>query len=380
MLLDVGYVLDNVLLVVGTAVAVVLLKQLLTTAVVLSLGHSLVTSLVSGLSLAQVGEFSFVLASVGAPLGLFASDHYQLFLTASVLTMLATPALIATARPLADRFARTLGLTDVLMPAPEEASRLSQLSDHAVIVGYGLSGRHLQRVLAAADIAHVVLEQNGRIVREARAAGVPILYGDGTRREVLERVGLSRARVVVFVISSPADERRGVATAHDINPGIRHVVRTRYVRSIDELMRLGASEVVVEEYEATIELFARVLEGYEIPTYTIHRELEAIRAEHYQLFRREDRPSLALDALRHLGIHRALDMMEVEEGSEAVGESPTSLELRRTTGAVVIAVVRDGKAIYQRDPNFAFRPGDIVVAVGERESLGRTERLFRRAS
>jgi Trk K+ transport system NAD-binding subunit len=123
-----------------------------------------------------------------------------------------------------------------------------------------------------------------------------------------------------------------------------------------------------------------VLEGYEIPTYTIHRELEAIRAEHYQLFRREDRPSLALDALRHLGIHRALDMMEVEEGSEAVGESPTSLELRRTTGAVVIAVVRDGKAIYQRDPNFAFRPGDIVVAVGERESLGRTERLFRRAS
>jgi K+/H+ antiporter YhaU regulatory subunit KhtT len=73
-------------------------------------------------------------------------------------------------------------------------------------------------------------------------------------------------------------------------------------------------------------------------------------------------------------------MMEVEEGSEAVGESPTSLELRRTTGAVVIAVVRDGKAIYQRDPNFAFRPGDIVVAVGERESLGRTERLFRRAS
>ena len=378
MLLDVGYVLDNALLVVGTAGAVVVLKALVTSAVVMTLGHSLVTSLIAGVSLAQVGEFSFVLASVGAPLGLFVSDHYQLFLAASVLTMLATPAFIASARPLAERLAGALGLTSVLMPPPEEAARISELADHAVIVGYGLSGRHLQRVLAAADIAHVVLEQNGRIVREARAAGVPIIFGDGTRREVLERVGLSRARVVVFVISSPVDERRGIATAHDLNPGIRNVVRTRYVRSIDDLMRLGASEVVVEEYEATIELFARVLEGYAVPTYTIHRELEAIRAEHYQLLRREDRPSLALDALKHLGIHRALDMVEVEEGSMAVGESPTSLQLRRQTGAVVIAVVRDGKAIYQRDPDFAFRPADIVVMVGDRESLGRTERFFRR--
>ena len=380
MLLDVGYVVDNAVLVAATAAAVLVLKTLVTTAVVLTLGHSLVTSLIAGLSLAQVGEFSFVLAGVGAPFDLFASGHYQLFLAASGLTMLATPALIASARPLAERFTSGLGLTGVLMPPPEQATRVEALSDHAVIVGYGLSGRHLQRVLSAAGVAHVVLEQNGKIVREARASGVPILYGDGTRREVLERVGLSRARVVVFAISSPVDERRGVAMAHDLNPGIRNVVRTRYVRSIDDLMRLGASEVVVEEYEATIELFARVLEGYDVPTYAIHRELEAIRAEHYQLLRREDRPPLALDALKHLGIHRALDMVEVEEGSTALGESPTSLQLRRQTGAVVIAVVRDGKAIYQRDPDFAFRPGDIAVMVGDRESLARTEKLFRRIS
>jgi len=380
MLLDVGYVVDNALLVAATAAAVVVLKTLVTTAVVLTLGHSLVTSLIAAVSLAQVGEFSFVLAGVGAPFGLFASDHYQLFLAASGLTMLATPALIASARPLAERFTSGLGLTGVLMPPPEEVTRVEALSDHAVIVGYGLSGRHLQRALSAAGVAHVVLEQNGKIVREARASGVPILYGDGTRREVLERVGLSKARVVVFVISSPADERRGVAMAHDLNPGIRNVVRTRYVRSIDDLMRLGASEVVVEEYEATIELFARVLEGYDVPTYTIHRELEAIRAEHYQLLRREDRPPLALDALKHLGIHRALDMVEVEEGAPALGKSPTSLQLRRQTGAVVIAVVRDGKAIYQRDPGFTFRTGDIVVMVGDSESLARTEGLFRRIS
>ncbi len=244
-------------------------------------------------------------------------------------------------------------------------------------MGYGLSGRHLQRVLAAAEVPHIVLEQNLKIVREARAAGVPILFGDGTRREILEKVGVAKARAVVFVISSPVDERRGVATAHDLNPKIKNVVRTRYVRAIDDLMKLGASEVVVEEYEATIELFARVLEGFDVATYTIHQELEAIRAEHYQMFRSEERTPVALDALKHLGLHRALEMISVAHGSEAVGKSPKSLELRRRTGAVVIAVVRDGKAIYQRDPDFAFRLGDLVVTVGDRESLERTERIFR---
>jgi CPA2 family monovalent cation:H+ antiporter-2 len=250
-----------------------------------------------------------------------------------------------------------------------------------VIVGYGISGRHLTRVLQAASIPCVVLEQNGALVRDAKRQGVPIFYGDGSRREVLLRVGVPRARVIVFAISSPTDERRGVAIAHELNPGIRNVVRTRYVRSIDDLMALGATAVVVEEYEATIELFARVLEFYEIPTNTIHRELEAVRGEHYRLLRDQTRSPIALDALKHLGIHDALDLVEVEEGSRAIGESPTSLQLRTTTGAIVIAVVRDGRAIFRRDPSFSFRAGDTVVLVGEdTESLARGSELFQAAA
>lgn len=197
---------------------------------------------------------------------------------------------------------------------------------------------------------------------------------------MLLRLGVPRARAIVFAIASPTDERRGVALAHELNPGIRNVVRTRYVRSIDELMALGATAVVVEEYEATIELFARVLECYEIPTNTIHRELEAVRGEHYRMLRDETRPSMALDALKHLGIHDALDLVEVEEGSSAIGHSPTSLQLRTATGAIVIAVVRDGRAIFRRDPSFSFRAGDTVVLVGEdSDSLALGSALFRAA-
>ena len=129
---------------------------------------------------------------------------------------------------------------------------------------------------------------------------------------------------------------------------------------------------MVEEFEATLELFARVLEFYEIPTNTIHRELHAVRNEHYRVLREGSLADLQLDALRHLGIHGALDVVEVEDGAAALGENSTSLNLRRVTGATVIAVVRSGKArlvkILERPAGQQFapsqRPLESAIAVG----------------
>ncbi len=335
--------------------------------------------MVSGLGLAQVGEFSFVLASVGRPLGLFAGTDYQIFLSASVLSMLAAPFLASGARPVADGVARLLRRPPLTV-LPHQRDSITELRDHAIIIGYGLVGRHLTRVMRAASIPYVVLEQNGRQVRRARESGVNILFGDGTRREVLEEVGVDRARVVVFAIASPADERRGVTMARHLSPSVRIVVRTRWVLAIEDLRKLGANEVVVDEFESSLELFARILEFYEIPTNVIYRELDIVRSQHYGVLRGEARPDMKLDALRHLGIHAALDLLEVEEGSAAVGESPTSMQLRSRTGAVVVTVVRDGKAFYRQDPAFRFQPGDTVVLVGDAEALERGSALFRPAT
>ena len=376
MLLDPRFLIAQPLLVVGAAIGIVLLKGLLNATVVLSLRRGLQVSIASGLSLAQVGEFSFILAGVGVPLGLFAGNDYQLFLAVSVLTMVATPFMIARARPTADGIERVLGWSRFRVPLPDEGSTV-QLKDHTIIVGYGFSGQRLARILDSARLPYVVLEQNAQVVRSARREGVPIFFGDGTRREVLERVGCERARVILFVISSLADERRGVDVARELNPAVRIIVRTRFVWAIEDLTRLGASEVVVEEFEASVELFALVLEFYEVPSNTIRRELDAVRSEHYSMLRRESRPDLQLDTLKHLGIHSALDLVQVEEGAAAVGGNPSTLNLRRDTGATLVAVVRDGKAFYKRDAAFQFRVGDTAVLVGEQEALERGAALFR---
>jgi len=373
MLLDIPALLDQLPMLVALATALFLIKVVLVAGSVLAVGGMLTTALISGLSLAQIGEFSFLLAAVGLPLGLFREGDYQVFLTAAVLSMMAAPFLIRFSRPLAERAARWLGRRDPIA----RSETVDILNDHTIIVGYGVAGRYLARVLKAAGISCLVVEQNAELVTRAREDGIAVVFGDATRHAVLEHVRLAQARIIVFAISSPIDEQRGVALARDINPSVRVLVRTRYVRGIDELMTLGATDVVVEEFEASLGLFAKALETYKIPVNRIWREVESVRSEHYGLLRGTAASNHKLDALRNLGLHDALELVEIEDGAPAVGESPTSLALRRQTGVVQVAVVRDGKPIYQRDPTFTYEVGDTVVLVGESDSLSRAEALFR---
>jgi CPA2 family monovalent cation:H+ antiporter-2 len=376
MLLDMGFVASNAALILGITVAVVILKTFVAGVAARSLRRSLEVSLMTGMGLAQVGEFSFVLAGVALPFGLLPPNEYQIFLAASILTMLGTPFVIAGAGPLARLVCRATNFPTLeLLPHEEQA--IAQLDDHVIIVGYGLNGRNLARVLKAAGITYVVLEQNGQVVRRARLDREPIYFGDGTRPEVLHRVGIGRARALVLAIAAPAEERRGVAVARQLSSTVRIIVRTRYVALVEDLSKLGADEVIPEEFETSIEIFARVLRLYGVPGNVIQREVQAVRGERYEVLRGLSLPDLRLDILKHMGAHGALETVLVEEGAQAVGENPVSLSLRRETGAIVIAVVRDGVPYYTPDPEFRFRAGDTVVLVGDRGSLERATRVFR---
>ena len=377
MLLDVSLLVEQPLVVVGAALLIVAVKTVVATGAIVLRGRPLDTALRSGLGLAQVGEFSFVLAAAGLPLGLFAGNDYQTFLSVAALSLMATPFLIGSARGAAEAVATRLAGAAGRHAEHEDDSAAAGYRDHAVVIGYGLAGRYLARMLRAAGIRCVVIDQNLELVHQARADGLPAVYGDGTRHALLERVAGEHARIVVFAIPSSMEERRGVAAARELAPAARIVVRTRYVRAIDELQRLGADAVVVEEFEASLELFKRALEGYAVPAGRIAHELDAVRGEHYGLLRGTAAPDLTLDALQHLGIHDALELVEVEEGSPAIGENARTLDLRRRTAAIQVAVVRNGVPIYRRDEAFRYAPGDTAVLVGDREALDAAMALFR---
>jgi len=376
MLLDAGVLIANPGPVLFAVAAVVLIKAIITTLATLTLRRPLQVSLMTGIALAQIGEFSFVLATVALPLGLLSAAENQLFLGTAVITMLATPFLIAAAPGTTRRLCRALDLA-TLPTADEATDAPDELRDHVVIVGYGVNGRNVARVVDGVGIPYVIVEQNGRVVESAQQDGQPIVYGDATQLHTLERVGVARARVLVLAIASPSDELRSVAIARQLNPGIRIVVRTRFVASIRELEGVGADEVIAEEFETSLEIFSRVLRHYEIPSNVIEREVHAARMEHYGVaLGTADTPAGGLDALASLGVHHALSIVEVEPGSEAEGEHPAALRLRARTGATVVAIARDGEAHVAPGPEFTFRTHDSVVLVGDDEALTRARLVF----
>ncbi|MCC6319024.1 MAG: cation:proton antiporter [Gemmatimonadaceae bacterium] len=306
MLLDVRFFASHALAVTGFALSIVVLKTGINYLVVRYVRRSQRVGVLAGIGLAEVGEFSFVLASSAVTLGLLASDDYQVFLGASILTMLAAPFLTGAAPAIADWIFRFRAMPTMEF-ATREARAVRPLADHVIIVGYGLNGRNVARALRRAGIAYAVIESNGQVVRQARLDREMVIFGDGTRGEVLDRVGVARARVVVFCLAAANDERRAVAVARHLNPDVHIVSRTRYVSEIAELQRLGADEVVPEEFETSLEIFARVLRRYDVPDEKIRETAAAARRDHYDMLRHRGATHTPVDEVLGRAHRAAID-------------------------------------------------------------------------
>ena len=296
MLMDVRFFVQHALAIVGFALAILVLKTAINYGVVRMVRRSQRVGLVAGIGLAQVGEFSFVLAGSALGYQLLTTSEYQVFLGAAILTMLAAPFLANAAADIAD-WAFQFRAMPTMEFATREVRAAKPLDAHVIIVGYGLNGRNVARALRRARIQYAVIESNGQVVRQARLDREIVFFGDGTRGEVLERVGIARAKVIVFCLAAIGDERRAVAVARHLNPDVHIVCRTRYVAEIAELQRLGANEVVPEEFETSLEIFARVLRTYGVPDETIRETAASARKDHYDMLRERGATHTPIDTL-----------------------------------------------------------------------------------
>jgi CPA2 family monovalent cation:H+ antiporter-2 len=305
MLLSLSFLWSNPAAVLTLCGAVILAKALVTLATVRLLGYSLRVSTMTAVGIAQVGEFSFILAKVGIGQQLLSGDDYQRFLAVAIISMIATPFLIGAAPRIGYGVQSLLSPDSSLEPSMMGFSpRGQELVGHVIVIGYGLNGRNLSRVLRRVGISYVVVELNAELVRSASNAGEPVRYGDSTRREVLHSVNLERARILVLAISDPIAARRTAAVAREMNPHIHIIVRTRYMSELGDLYKLGADQVIPEEFETSVEIFSRVLREFGTDPQTIHRQAEEIRREGYQMLRLPTAPIVELgDIAGALGVH-----------------------------------------------------------------------------
>jgi CPA2 family monovalent cation:H+ antiporter-2 len=277
---------------VGLALVVLVVKGVIMTGVSLTLGYSSRVSLMSGMALAQIGEFSFVLAGTGMAIGVIDQRMFQSMLTIIVVTMIITPALIAGAPKFAAQVApvlgfRPLGSKPVIRPAPRVSSSAIECKGeiHAVIIGFGLSGRNVAAVLNATNFAYTVLDIDREIVRTMRRKGEPLYYGDCTERKSLIRAGVDHSRAVVIGIPDLQASIECIRIVREINSDAFIIVRSRALDPVEELYRSGADAVVTEKFETSIQIFSELLKYFSIAPEMILEQQEIIRREGSIIFR-----------------------------------------------------------------------------------------------
>lgn len=378
MLLDLRFLGNHFLLLLLLVLGTLLVKTIFGGLTVKFLSGSTRLALLVGLAISQVGEFSFVLAKFGLRFQLLNTDVYQGFLATTVLTMMATPLLMTVAPHLAQRVPERLDSTLAREQQKAPSNHFAALRDHAIIVGFGLNGQYLARVLKDSSIPYCILELNPQTVRDAQKEGEPICFGDATRLEILRLVNIAEARILVITADDIAIARRIVSVARISHKNLYIIVRAKFAAHVEELYQLGANQVIAEEFETATEIFARVLAEYELPRHVIETYIEKIRREGTPMlrpsgFRKPALPPTSLEKLRQLLAGNVIENFLLLENSSAVGKTLAQLDLRNRTGATIIAVLRDNQSSANPAADFVLQQGDLLVIMGthrELESVG----------
>ena len=372
MLLSVQTVFSHLGTLIIFTLAILLIKGLVAALAGILLGYPLRVAIIVGFTLCQVGEFSFILAQSGITHGLLSPELYQGFLAASILTMMLTPLLISVAPQVAAWSCK--------MPLPErlrsgrypwtiDLENDLEQDNHLVIIGYGLNGRNLSRAAQYAGIPYVILEINAETVRLEQEKGQPIYFGDATHETVLRHVNIERARVVVIAISDSAALRRITYMVRKMNPLTHIIVRTRLVVDMEDLHDLGADAVIPEEYETSVEIFARVLDQYMVPGDEIEEYIQQVRSENYGMLRSVGFLGAEAKALRKSLSDMEVKRVRVDNESGIAGKTLSEVDLRKRFGTSILAINRGEEYIPNPGADHIIQGGDCLIMIGKPEEI-----------
>jgi CPA2 family monovalent cation:H+ antiporter-2 len=262
---------------IAMALAIVLVgKPLAAVAIVLVLGYPRRVALPVAVALAQIGEFSFILASLGSQLGVMPADAVNTLVATAIVSITLNPLLYRSI----DLFERWLGqmLPAASLPDDEQPADEQPPSRRAIVVGYGPVGETVTELLLDNEIEPTVIELNLDTVRRLKVFDVRAIYGDASRPEVLVQAGVARAANLILTSGAGGLDEEIIRRAKEINPGIHVLARTQYVRELPKLQKAGAEDVFAAEGEVALAFAVRILERLGAGGEQIDRERQRVEA------------------------------------------------------------------------------------------------------
>ncbi len=361
LLIDPVFLWENAWVLLGLVGIVMLGKAAIATGLVRAFGYPLKTALIVGLGINQIGEFSFVLAGVARSANLFTDRVYGLAIGTAAATLLITP-FVMRATPLLltwlERFPKIHGWLEP-QRSPQAVGLPEELTDHVVVAGYGRVGQTLVRMLYFQGYKLLVIDNNEAVLASLRDRQIPYLLGDASSHVLLEKANLPTAKAMAIALPDPFATRLALQRALSLAPDLDVTVRAHATDEIDALYQLGAQEVVQPEFEASLEMGAHLLLKLGDSVSAVQQVVHRYRSGRY----RDILPERA-EYWGRLDVEAATEGFPkhwygLEPSSPLVGLSLAQANVRRTTGATIMAIERQ-KQLY------AYPLGDTVLQAGDR--------------
>ena len=325
----------------------------------------------SGIMLAQMGEFGFVLIALANQVELLPVETASILLGAGVLSMAITPYMIDNARKWSLLLSKEAPIeTEHLAELPEN----TDLSDHVIICGFGRIGQTVSRFLKQESIKFVAIDIDPLRTTKAREAGENILFGSSRQTELLKAAHLSQAKLVVIAFGDDKQSLDVVQKVRSLSPDVPILVRTRNDDQLDALQEAGANQVVPESLEGSLMLVSQVLSLTGVPFSRIMRRVQKERKDHYSHlhgFFQGEHTDMSPEAMDRIEFANAIILTE---NSFAIGHSIASLNLtsKRVT---VVALRRNEIETEQPDETTILQVQDTLIVRGKPRRVERAERF-----
>jgi K+:H+ antiporter len=272
------------LMVLATTLVILIGKPLAAALVVRLLNYPFTIASVVAVALAQIGEFSFILATVAKEYGVLPESGINVLVAAAIISITLNPIFYKLIAPFVSWVAQHPKLSRLLNPTSGgdqvEAAYMEDAVS-AIVVGYGPVGRTLKRLLEKNGIRPVIVEMNLDTVRDLRARGINVIYGDASARETLQAAKIEYANALILTSSSLANSNEVIRIARELNPEVRVVARANYVYELKDLVNSGAERVVTAESEVAMAMTEYILRDLGATVEQVDRERDRVREELY---------------------------------------------------------------------------------------------------
>ncbi len=363
MLLDPAYIYlhwNEVIIFVGV---LILGKTLIATLASLLATNSVTSATLAGLCLAQVGEFSFVLATVGNKAGLITGSLYNLFFAAAVISMIASPSIISWLSPII----RRIRPPETLTPEQSQQTTHLPLTNHTVVCGFGRVGKNVALAIREAGVAVAVVELDGAAIEDLKQRHIPFVYGDAGSKLVLSECNITAATTLVVTLPDPLAAVNIIKMAREVNPNLRILVRAHRPADRAAFKQAGAAQIVQPEFEASLELTKQALLGQNAEQGQLAKALSFIRNS-----RTEDSD----DFDYHPPIGEIIGFANADfvgawfkVKNSLAGKTIKELDLRNQIGVTVLAIKREEQVVSHPPAEFALQGEDSIFVVGHSEQL-----------